>query len=143
MPDTDASVSAVSCLAKVTFTCQFVGIKGIRLTADTSEELLSFNVTVRICTLILTGSCMHHTKHLLGNLYAPHSPPSCCPVLYPSRRYQGQNVTVNFTSLSPNQNLVPQEKLHCEKFFYFLFFFGQTSEASRPKNTREHRMIYS
>lgn len=42
------------------------------------------------------------------------------------RHYQGQSVTVNYTSLPPSQALVPQGQLHCVKFqIHNLVFSGQ------------------
>lgn len=62
---------------------------------------------------------------------------SCCPVLYPSRHCQGQNVTVNFTSLSPDQSIVPQGKLQCVKFlihnFVSLCFFWPHIRSPQTK----------
>lgn len=60
------------------------------------------------------------------------------------RHYQGQSVTVNYTSLPPNQSLVPQGQLHCCKFLiHNLIFYSQPVEAPQPKPTGEHTAFHS
>lgn len=72
----------------------------------------------QICILVLLVHCLHNTKHLGSFVFSAHFL-HCLKLLSSGlsvRQYQGQNVTVNYTSLPPNQSHVPQGQLHCVKF---------------------------
>lgn len=97
-------------------------------------------------TPVLLGSCLSPNKTFHCSVFSAQL--LHCPELLSGglsmRHYQGQNVTVNYTSLPPNQSLVPQGQLHCVKFLiHNLVFSGQTVEARGPKPIREHIAFHS
>lgn len=101
--------------------CQDVCLPALVLTLGRSCQTLMS----QICILVLLGPCLQQTKHLGCSVFSAqllHRPKLLSGGLS-MRHYQGQNVTVNYTSLPPNHSPYLRDSSTVWNFWYIILSF--------------------